>query len=233
MVLTRSQARKKDPVTSVAHDAVSPVKLAAPLSGRDVSPAKPAALSSSTGNKNQPSACTTPQGDGFADHLVPLTLLGVVIGSWSSKPELFGSIWCQLLAAYTVLISFLLAHKRTAASPLVDLLRLFFLFPIFCLTIAFDSSFPQLNPFVGFPRDAAEIFRDPRAFFSLLTRSAVAGKIPAGAEYVSLVPFGLLTAEPDKNSTISKMLLTFKVGAAETSLPFFVKFQTSRGTPYW
>ncbi len=102
------------------------------------------------------------------------------------------------------------------------------------MLIAFDTAWPGCNPFLGFPRDAREIYNNPQRFFRLL-QGASAGRVPAHAVFVALVPGGTLTAEPDKNTSIAKMILTFTVGGGRNpvSLHLFVKFQTSRGTPSW
>lgn len=145
----------------------------------------------------------------------------------------------QATLAYFVAVALLAAHPRPAKQPLLDLLRLLLAFPFYCGTILFDTRvWPAAwsNPLLGFPRDTAAMLRRPRWFFSLLKASAHPNNaLPADADLVDMVPFGTVEEEPDKNSTIAKFLITYRTGGTtdEVKLPIFVKFQTSRGTPYW
>jgi thiamine kinase-like enzyme len=58
--------------------------------------------------------------------------------------------------------------------------------------------------------------------------------LDAGASLVSIKTHSLIEEEPDKNSSIAKLLIAYKNGEnQDKELAVFVKFQTSRGTPTW
>ena len=145
------------------------------------------------------------------------------------------SFWARCAVVYAFIVVLLQAHPRRGKQPLLDVARFFLVLPLYALVIWIDASvLPSgaWNPLLHFPRDRDEILRRPRRFFSLLKRSPHA-RLPADAELVDCVPYGSVEAEPDKNSTICKLLLTYRTGGQLMRLPVFVKYQTSRMSPPW
>jgi hypothetical protein len=141
----------------------------------------------------------------------------------------------QLITVYFSVVMLLVAHPRRGKQPLLDVARFFLVLPLYTLIIWIDASVipsGKWNPFLLFPRDRDEILRRPARFFNLLKHSEH-GSLPGDAELIDIVPHGSVEAEPDKNATICKLLISYRSNQKVAYLPVFVKYQTSRMSPPW